>query len=751
MTQIRFLGRFGSSHRSGKNMTDTRTVNIALTESTPGARTIHFVPDISALSDASLLLHKDYPVTTAEDGTASIDLPVKISGMIKYHWSFIREDGGSHGAIFLEAGDPIDFTDLLAANGEATTIVQDYVNEKISNTPYGPSWDGDTTHAPTHDATYDAIESLRSDLESDITDLQAETEALSLAPMWAWHFRRPFYTLVPSDVNPAADTIRVPGHRLGTGEVLTFDTAFGGVGVGTQYNAIIVDTDHIRLAASSSDAYAGVKKDITSAPSGNVTMVGTGHNVSCGNVHDIVRTYNFVDADVDAAANTIKLPNHKFVTGHALQFNSAWGGLTTNLAYYAIYVDKDHIMVANSTFYALSETPIDLPSGPGGAVSLFSTYGDFWFDCLVIPGPNCEYFLSIGPGGAHRLLAGCSGGLLRTLITGNISVAGGGAVDGPAGIGGSDDSPFVGKPLIFSVGRYNNTVVMFLNGAPCGHWPKPTGAGILFGSDLPFQLGGSDHSNKEGWMFWARYWEHFCPFPFDPTSPGILQYTTTPPSTYLDQSGKYLTASVHVMASPEPTSPNIGIPLLPGNTNNAIRNKGQVFNGPTDFVGYAESEKPQVERLPAIVQPNYGLVPLPPSPGAKITDTFQRNDIVKCFGRVRLGFGMTEIIKHRFDGRVAVVTGAGNGLGAFFVDAHAAEQAQRAIAPTRRRPECHTRNIVTRLYRSGRAVQSLNADDLNVYGCCRLDTSATVGQNHYDVPAGRRRNREALIWNRRCC
>lgn len=104
---------------------DTRTINIALQEQSPKARTLKFLPDTTG-ADGELLLNKYYSATTESDGTGTIDLPVKSSGTIRYKVNLPTPTGTKTFSFYLSAGSDIDLSDLIAAGGAATDSVVDF-------------------------------------------------------------------------------------------------------------------------------------------------------------------------------------------------------------------------------------------------------------------------------------------------------------------------------------------------------------------------------------------------------------------------------------------------------------------------------------------------------------------------------------------------------------------------------------------------------------------------------------------------
>lgn len=109
----------------------TRTVNISLLEQTPQVRVLRFTPDLASV-DGDVLLQKQYKVTTDEDGVATVALPVKASGSLKYDYEIPRDGGKSTGTFYLSAGSAIDLDDLIAAGGVATDSVIEYVDQAVA-------------------------------------------------------------------------------------------------------------------------------------------------------------------------------------------------------------------------------------------------------------------------------------------------------------------------------------------------------------------------------------------------------------------------------------------------------------------------------------------------------------------------------------------------------------------------------------------------------------------------------------------
>lgn len=110
----------------------TRTVTISLVEQSLAKRTCYFTPRLSS-ADGDVILAKVYKKTTDASGDATIALPTKASGTITYDYKLPTAVPGvySEGTFHLSAGSAIDLEDLIAAGGEASDTVIDYVDDEI--------------------------------------------------------------------------------------------------------------------------------------------------------------------------------------------------------------------------------------------------------------------------------------------------------------------------------------------------------------------------------------------------------------------------------------------------------------------------------------------------------------------------------------------------------------------------------------------------------------------------------------------
>ena len=158
-------------------------------------------------------------------------------------------------------------------------------------------------------------------------------------------------------VDVANNRINVPLHDYVTAQPVIYG-AWGSPAAGLNNGGIhyvIVDgPNHIKLADSAANATGNVPLDITSQGS---TM------------QQIMPFLLESSTAVDIGTNTINFPNHQLADLSAVQYWSdteGIGGLTVNGTYYVIYIDDDHIKLANTRAEAITDTAIDLTSAGVG-------------------------------------------------------------------------------------------------------------------------------------------------------------------------------------------------------------------------------------------------------------------------------------------------------------------------------------------------------------------------------------------------
>lgn len=523
----------------------------------------------------------------------------------------------------------------------ADQYFNDFITSRTEDTD--PSFTND--YAPVYDASAGVTKKVKL---QNLLDQDAIDAALEVVPTFTMRFWRPEYEITAGDVDPGANTITLEDHRLSTGTQGAFDTTWGGFTSGTPYFVIVIDANTIKLASTRLNARNGAAMDISGDPGGTVTFTSTnGHHIYAGKLYrtKTQMTYSFGDSDVDVGNNTINLTNHIFDTGHGVQFASTWGGVSSGTLYFAIKVDANTIKVASSYLNAIAGTAVDINADPGGTVSLFGTYGHCYYDALVTPQLNAEYPFSAGYGGSHVILFGFNGGSGNRIgLTGNVSVAAGGSVEGGILLDSGSDEAFIGYPVHIAVAIREGVLVTLLNGVPCKRYTKATGRGADDdGTDTGMYIGGSDHSNYEGDIYWVRIFENHVPFFYSPGVGGCLHVSPRPLATYWEQvSDKYVTANLLLnFSQPATTIANLGRSIVPERTNHGHRAAGTDFDKFQDFNSFEENELPQQIRMELPERPDYGLTPTAVPVGAKIFDSFKRNDIVYLWQN-HLGLGQTE-------------------------------------------------------------------------------------------------------------
>lgn len=110
----------------------TRTINVSLLMQRPEKSRIEFTPDLTSV-DGDVLLKKVYVFTTDAAGDATIALPVKASGTIRYTYKLPTDQARyrSTGEFYLEAGSAIDLDDLIVAGVVSTDSVEQYVDAAL--------------------------------------------------------------------------------------------------------------------------------------------------------------------------------------------------------------------------------------------------------------------------------------------------------------------------------------------------------------------------------------------------------------------------------------------------------------------------------------------------------------------------------------------------------------------------------------------------------------------------------------------
>jgi hypothetical protein len=169
-----------------------------------------------------------------------------------------------------------------------------------------------------------------------------------------------------SVVAPGSNAFVVPSNNLITGEAVTYNTtgtAIPSLTPGAVYYAISVDQDTFQLASSRANAVNGVALT-------NIDPTGAEGTQTFTPVQGSTAAATFAPSSVSAAANTITVPGHGYVTGEVVQYASSGqdiSGLSSGSNYYVIVVDANTIQLALSAEDAYAGNAIALDPPTAGA------------------------------------------------------------------------------------------------------------------------------------------------------------------------------------------------------------------------------------------------------------------------------------------------------------------------------------------------------------------------------------------------
>jgi Glycine rich protein len=169
-------------------------------------------------------------------------------------------------------------------------------------------------------------------------------------------------------VNTSQDTLTINNHGFLVDQPLLYDVG-GGTAIpplqdqATYYVHTVVDANRIKL-----------KIALTASSAIHFTAPGTG------------TSHSFIFLTVNAAEDTLYLPNHGLVSGQAVKYGNGGGttipGLTNNSIYYVAKVDNSIIKLATNS----ALTTIANITGPGtGTQTLTINSIDFTTDTITIP------------------------------------------------------------------------------------------------------------------------------------------------------------------------------------------------------------------------------------------------------------------------------------------------------------------------------------------------------------------------------
>jgi hypothetical protein len=171
-------------------------------------------------------------------------------------------------------------------------------------------------------------------------------------------------------VNTATDTLTINNHGFLVDQPLQYDTG-GGVAISplidqaTYYVQEVINANQIRL-----------KSSLNSPTFINFTSAGTG------------TAHSFIFLTVNAAEDTLYIPNHGLVSGQAVRYNNGGGGntsiggLSSGTLYYIVKVDNSIIKLATS---AALTTIANILSPGTGTQQLVITSINYTDNILTLP------------------------------------------------------------------------------------------------------------------------------------------------------------------------------------------------------------------------------------------------------------------------------------------------------------------------------------------------------------------------------
>jgi hypothetical protein len=166
-------------------------------------------------------------------------------------------------------------------------------------------------------------------------------------------------------VSTTNDTLTIANHGLTVGNRIRLEfpgTSPAGLAEGTDYYAIIVDSNTIKVATSSVNATAGTAIDITTTGTGSMralTGITAGFQVTTGNI--------------STGSDNLTITGHGLTTGSRIRLTTSGAvpsGASAYTDYYAIVDDANTIRLATSTVNASAGTAIDLTSVGSGVLDV---------------------------------------------------------------------------------------------------------------------------------------------------------------------------------------------------------------------------------------------------------------------------------------------------------------------------------------------------------------------------------------------
>ena len=89
----------------------------------------------------------------------------------------------------------------------------------------------------------------------------------------------------------------------------------------------------------------------------------------------LINPRDFSSSDVSITNNTIRIPDHKFITGQKVIYTSSSpsGGLENDRIYYVVYLDKNRFKLSTTKYNSQLSTPIivNITSASSGTIGFY--------------------------------------------------------------------------------------------------------------------------------------------------------------------------------------------------------------------------------------------------------------------------------------------------------------------------------------------------------------------------------------------
>lgn len=220
-----------------------------------------------------------------------------------------------------------------------------------------------------------------------------------------------------STVDTVNDAISIAGHGYFTGDLVQLtstDSLPGGLSSYGKYYVIRIDSGTIKLAASYSEAQAGIAIDLSSTGAGTHTMLGAGASIDPSKT-GVEQGASLTASFIDAADDQITLSGHGCSTGQRVQFFSTDvlpGGLAEATDYYVVKIDSDRLKLAASLANAQAGVTLDLTSAGSGTLTIVPL-----LDKTIVPPAAVDISSGTFTSAGHDYI---TGDRVRLSTTGNL-------------------------------------------------------------------------------------------------------------------------------------------------------------------------------------------------------------------------------------------------------------------------------------------------------------------------------------------